>query len=94
MFPFVTALNSQFLSELYATSAYYAQGYYYVPDDQQSCWPPSNTLENAHTPSAPDLASLPEAEKQENPTRTSHWGGRNRERAAVESSVSSGGLDE
>jgi hypothetical protein len=46
MFPFGTPLNAQFFSDLYASSAFYVQPYYFLPEEQQVSWTPLQPEEN------------------------------------------------
>lgn len=94
MFPFINALNSQYLSDLYASSAYYAPNYYFIPEDNAPSWNHSNFQENSLLPISNAFPTDFQQEKQENSTKTSQRVGKTKERIDQESSVSAEALDE
>ena len=63
MFPFVNSINSQYLSDIYASSAYYPHPYFFLSDDQQPSWAPLQTEEKAMPAILAFLAAPSEGDK-------------------------------
>lgn len=86
MFPFIP-LGNQFYSDLYASSAYYGQSYYVVPEDAPLAWNQLQQEDYSQQPILPHFSLPSETDKQDCPTRTSVRPTKPRDRRERESSV-------